>query len=233
MMTPKKSHPVSNRITWKISTSLDPALDLASPRTFVVPRALADFGCSFLLDMFPNIFTPDGIPVVEPQRYTVASFAALVAFFRERMNVKWDQFVSELIKEIESRHSTDHVRKEISVYFHLYGIRSVPSSDFRLTSQGTGVLGNGNCAVVIALVVTIPRKQLQRLSELLITPSYEPILELSLLTTSGTLQHRFSCWSNATISNMRPWMWILPDGRGSLISSCGAFFPGTSFWTQS
>ena len=195
MMAPKKPHPVSNRITWKISTSLDPALDLALPRTFIVPNASANFGCSFLLDMFPNIFTPDGIPVVEPQRYTIASFAALVAFFRERMNVKWDQFVSELIKEIESRNSTHRVRQEIFMYFHLYGIRSRPPSGFRSTSQRTDILANWNRPVVLALVVTVPRKPLQRLSELLVTPSYEPIpgrFGLDLLGPSPTLQHCFT-----------------------------------------
>lgn len=108
IMTPKKPHPVSNRITWTLSTSLDPTSNLASTRIFIVPDALANFGSSLLLDMFPNLFTPDGIPLIKPQRYTITSFAALVAFFRERMNVNWDEFISALIKEIESRPLTHH-----------------------------------------------------------------------------------------------------------------------------
>lgn len=56
-------------------------------------------------------------------------------------------------------------------------------------------MASGDPPAVSALVVTMPRKSLQRLSELL-PPSHEPIpgqFELSLLSPSGSLQHRFTC----------------------------------------
>jgi len=149
--------------------------------------------------MFQNILTPDGIPKIKPQRYTVASFSAIIAFFRERVNVKWAQFVSRLIQEIETRPGTAEVRQEVLTYFHLHGIQKLPSP--RIQKPKKSSLGSASILLrrtppaVVALVVTVPRQAFPFVSNIL-APANKPTpghFDIRVIDPRSTVEHRFSC----------------------------------------
>jgi hypothetical protein len=184
----------SYRLTWRPTTSMDTG-SIADTKLLANPCWNANAFCGFLLDMFPEEYQPDGIPFMQPTRYTPCTYAAFVAFHKQQDHVNWEELMTCLIDEIESRECTSRMREELFMYFRLFGL--LPPSTEQIvntispSSRPSGVLRRDNLPETVALIVTVTREQLNYLRTI---PKFgeADITRFNLVWNGISSEHTFS-----------------------------------------
>jgi hypothetical protein len=159
----------SYRLTWRPTTSMD-TTSIAEIKLLANAKLSANAFCGYFLDMFPEVYAPDGIPFIKPPRYTPSSYAAVIAFYKEQDQVNWEELMACLIDEIKSRKFTATMREEVFMYFRMFGLIP-PSTEETLNSialsrRPPGLLRRHSLPETVALVVTVTREQLSCLNKI-------------------------------------------------------------------
>ena len=181
-----EANPTLNRINWRLSSGLDPALPKI--KLGCDPEALANV----LLEVYLEMFVFESIAYFErmlqstpygrfrcPQpRYTRASFVQFLAYLRSRVSVDWNALMSHLCRLIETDEKLmlgPNSIRDFYLQLHLRGLydrfpfgetmqslRNVPSfptlSSYR---HSEGILRYADPPMTTCLIITIPRRKLK------------------------------------------------------------------------
>ena len=116
--------------------------------------------------MLANRIMNEKIPIYRPPNYTVAGFAALLCFLKQRVQVDWEELMLLFLRELDVQSGALALWQELLMYLHLFGVQKSRQIDVinnaRLNPiMETGVLSRTIVPETIGLIVTVPRQSLR------------------------------------------------------------------------
>jgi hypothetical protein len=177
--------PVHNRINWKVATGIDPKVSTAQIKLACDVHALAKLLFDVYLAMFANESKshrekllqsrhPNGRIRAPQPHYSKASFAALLAFIKPRVDVLWIGLITIIVQHLmEDKTLVPGVNslEDLILQFHLFGVMpdldygdeadTTSTSEPRCVADQTHKEPSPKNYIVGGLVITVPRRKLR------------------------------------------------------------------------